>query len=393
MSGRWSTRFLLLSLIGATAIFSSTMSKSPILPLFAKYLGAGTREIGLIAAASTVVGIFMNITAGSLSDIYGRRRLIIASCIVFSTAPFLYLFITQVWQLVAVRLYHGLATAIFASVSMAVIADLFPVRRGEMMSLFSSIRMVGRLLAPVVGGLLLSFASFKAVYLICGVAGTIALLCSTRLYTDGGGAAAAASSPGGGRIIEGLKTIMTDVRILSASSTEAAIYFSIGSIETFLPVYILLLGMEPWVSGTLLMVQTFTRTLCKPVMGAASDRFGRRGLIALGLLLVTGSMLLIPLSRDFLVLIPIIVLSGVGISATSAANAPLIADIAPRHLYGSALGALETIKDVGHASGPIVAGILIAQTSYFTAFYAVGLLLIVDMALFLLATRGTHRGG
>ncbi len=385
--GRWTTRFLLLSLIGATAIFSSTMSKSPTLPLFARYLGAGTRDIGLIAAASTIVGIFMNITAGSLSDVYGRRRLIIASCIVFSTAPFLYLLISQVWHLFAVRLYHGLATAIFASVSMAVIADLFPTRRGEMMSLFSSMKMVGRLAAPLIGGILLSLASFHAVYLICGVAGTVALFCSLFLYTGGGESATTASS-GRPSAIEGLKTIMTDGRILSASSTEAAIYFSIGSVETFLPVYILLMGLDPWVSGTLLMAQTLARTLCKPFMGVASDRFGRRGIIILGLLLVAATMALIPLSRGFLVLLPIIILSGVGISATSAGNAPLIADLAPRQLYGSALGALETIKDIGHASGPIVAGILITQTSYLIAFYVVGLILILDAAIFILSTRG-----
>jgi len=63
--------FRLLCGIGLFAIFSSTMSKSPVLPLFAKALGATASTVGLIAAASTVVGIVASIPAGALS---GRRR-------------------------------------------------------------------------------------------------------------------------------------------------------------------------------------------------------------------------------------------------------------------------------------------------------------------------------
>ena len=66
--------FAALCALGVFAIFSSTMAKSPTLSLFAKSLGTGTAEIGVIAAASTVVGIFTNVAAGTLSDIYGRKR-------------------------------------------------------------------------------------------------------------------------------------------------------------------------------------------------------------------------------------------------------------------------------------------------------------------------------
>ena len=69
----------LLSIAGLVAILSSTASKSPTLPLFAEYLGAEPGEIGIIAAASTITGIVVNITAGTLSDLYGRRKLLILS--------------------------------------------------------------------------------------------------------------------------------------------------------------------------------------------------------------------------------------------------------------------------------------------------------------------------
>ncbi len=83
--------FVLLSAAGLVAILSSTASKSPTLPLFAEYLGAGSGEIGIIAAASTLVGIIVNATAGALSDVYGRRKnaLIIRFLLCITSFPIL----------------------------------------------------------------------------------------------------------------------------------------------------------------------------------------------------------------------------------------------------------------------------------------------------------------
>lgn len=52
-----SSFFVLIALIGGLAILSSTMSKTPVLPLFAESLGASPMEIGWIVIASTIPGI------------------------------------------------------------------------------------------------------------------------------------------------------------------------------------------------------------------------------------------------------------------------------------------------------------------------------------------------
>jgi hypothetical protein len=49
--------FILIGAIGGAAIFSSTLSKTPVLPLFAADLGATPVEIGWIVIASTIPGI------------------------------------------------------------------------------------------------------------------------------------------------------------------------------------------------------------------------------------------------------------------------------------------------------------------------------------------------
>ena len=113
---------VMIGCCGALAIFSSTISKSPILPIFAAQLGATGAQIGWIASMSTIPGILVSYIAGDLADRYGYKRILICSLLIFASAPFLYLLVTEPTQLGAVRFYHGFATAAFGPVAMAAIA-------------------------------------------------------------------------------------------------------------------------------------------------------------------------------------------------------------------------------------------------------------------------------
>lgn|SRR5690554_6342074 len=101
-----------LFVIGFFAIFSTTISKNPVLPLFSQALGAGDVVIGLVAAVSPLAGILFSFPVGVLSDHLGKRRLLIISGAIFLSAPLLYLFISDPLWLIPVRFFHGLATAI-----------------------------------------------------------------------------------------------------------------------------------------------------------------------------------------------------------------------------------------------------------------------------------------
>ena len=104
--------------------------------------------------------------------------MLLVSAVVFVSAPFLYLFVSLWWQLILVRFYHGFATAIFVPVSEASIVELFPARRGERISLFSSATAIGRGIAPFLGGYILFITgfSFNVLYLAVGIAGVAAFM-------------------------------------------------------------------------------------------------------------------------------------------------------------------------------------------------------------------------
>jgi MFS family permease len=382
--------FILLCIMGGLAIFSSTMAKNPALPLFIRSLGVPVSTLGFIAAASTVVGIVVSLPAGILSDLIGRRRVILMAAIVFATAPFLYLIITAPWQLVLVRIYHGLATAILGPVAMAAVADTFEKGRGERMAWYSSATMVGRFIAPFVGGILIFGNNFHWVYLADGVAGVMALLAAIRLplATNTSGSAWQAFKRQRGSYGQEIAFVFRHPGILATSGIEAAQYFAYGCLETFLPIYLNeKLGYSAWEIGLLFTVQILTATFTKPVMGRLSDRYGRVPLITAGLVLGGIATATLILSSNYFVIAALIAVFGLGLATVTASTSCLVADLSRSQGRGGALGILSSIMDIGQSTGPMVAGALITAYSYRFTFGVVGAGLVVISLVYWLGMR------
>src|SRR4030067_2084869 len=138
--------FASLCTVGFFARLSYSLARSPVLPLFALYLGAGPEAIGFIVGISTVTGIFFKLPSGALSDVIGRKRTMLIGLVVFAVMPFTYLLVKDYQLLIVIRFIHGLATAVYGPVSMAVVADVAGARKGELLSLFSSVTIIGNLL-------------------------------------------------------------------------------------------------------------------------------------------------------------------------------------------------------------------------------------------------------
>src|SRR5262245_29698768 len=98
---------------GFVAYGSYSICRAPLLPLFARELGAGPSLVGFVMGASTLTGVFVKLPAGALSDLFGRRRLLLAGSLVFASLPFTYLAVATLPVLVGLRFLHGSATAIF----------------------------------------------------------------------------------------------------------------------------------------------------------------------------------------------------------------------------------------------------------------------------------------
>lgn len=381
--------FVLIALIGGLAIFSSTLSKTPVLPLFAASLNATPAEIGWIVMASTIPGILISYPAGALSDHLGKRRILLASLVVFASAPFLYLVIETAWQLMAVRFYHGFATAIFGTVASAAIAERYSADRAAKLSTYSSVTIVGRSVAPFLGGTLISLASFGAVYVACAIAGVLALGAGLLLKDRQSQPTDKIELP---HFWASLVTVLRDRGIMLVSTVEAAQYLVFGAIEAFLALYASSLGIPAWQIGVILGVQLVSIVFAKPVMGRLSDRVGRRRVILPGLLIGAVSVALLPYFPSFIGLSMLSLAFGIGFATVTSSTAALVADLTRDGRYGSSMGVLRTVMDVGQSIGPVLTGFMVGTAGYASAFTLLAAILVAAALLLGLLLKGVDKG-
>jgi MFS family permease len=377
--------FALIAFIGGLAILSSTLSKTPVLPLFAQALGATPAEIGWIVIASTLPGILISFPAGSLSDYLGKRRMILFSLVIFASAPFLYLMVSEVWQLIAVRFYHGFATAIFGTVATAAIAERYTQDRATKLSTYSSVTIVGRSVAPFLGGFLISLASFDAVYIACGISGVLALVVGLMLNDNG--APVPLAKPERENVLSTLKLVLRDTRIMVTTGVEAAQYLVFGAVEAFLALFAASLGIPAWQIGVILGVQLVSIVFIKPLMGILSDKLGRAQVIIPGLLVGAASVALLPYLPYFLGLCALSLVFGIGFAMVTSSTSALVADLTQNGAYGSSMGVLRTVMDVGQTIGPVLTGWVVGAYGYTSAFILLGAISLVAALMFGYAMR------
>jgi MFS family permease len=378
-----------LSLLGFFAIFSTTISKNPVLSLFSQALGADDAVIGLIAAVSPLAGILFSFPVGVLSDNLGRRKLLIASGVVFLSAPLLYLLITDPFWLIPVRFFHGTATAILVPVISAVIAERFPDTKGAMLGQFSSATLLGRTIAPVIGGVIIAYfvfwpglIAYRIVYLVAAFA-AVPVLIMILMYSEDRSAAHEVVPLS--RFRESFVTFFSHAVLRATALVDMATYFAFGAFETFLPLVLASQGITAFQTGIIFAVQVLIIAGTKPFFGKLADRFDKRVQIAAGLVILGCSVAIIPLVSSFALFLLVSATLGLGMSLSTVATSAYVADIAHKEQIGASMGALSSTMDIGHSAGPLVTGIIITAAGYTLGFFASFILAIAITAVFALS--------
>ncbi len=365
-----SRSFLLICTVGTFCFISYNMVRMPVLSLFAESLGAGPERIGLIVSVSTLTGVLLKLPSGALSDIYGRRVLLKIGVVAFGLPPFLYLFITDLDALTALRFVHGFATAIFAPSALATVAELYRERRGAALGTYTACTQSGSLLGPFLGGYLIHAAGFSTAFVVAGIFGCVGMVLFYSLHLD---VAVPRQKKQGAVVVlsemwKGFAAVANNRKVLITSMTDAAKMIANGALMAFLPLYGVSVGLNPGEVGLLFTVQAGTSFFSKPIMGRVSDRVGRQPLIILGLCLCAGTFVCIPSVSMFPILFLLSAGFGFGEAVVSSSSSALVADSSEFKRLGAGMGMQGTIMDIGHASGPLLAGLLIANLSYSAAF-------------------------
>lgn len=389
--------FVVLCAVGFLGRLSYEMARSPLTPLYAAHLGAPVQLIGLIVAAVTITGIVVKLPAGALSDLFGFRRLMMGGAIVKSTGPFLYLLALSWPALLIVRFYHGFATALYAPPASALVAKAYPASRGRKLGVYNGAENAGVVLGPVVGGIVLTLtlSNFSLSFVISGFIGVLALLAMFRMPKDSLSTApprAAGESgrlgPALHRVATGVHEIIADPAIRLVSLVEAVLWLGIGSLQAYLPLYSLSIGLPTWQIGLLAGAQGVASVWSRPLIGRYSDRLAsRKPLIVVGSLLCVATLIVIPYSSNFIVLLLLSVVFGLGTGIVTPSTMAMIGDMVTKGNYGSAMGVFGSLWDAGHASGPVIFGFLLVVLGYRTSWLIMAVIMVLALAVFLIGSK------
>jgi MFS family permease len=373
-----------LSLIGFFAIFSTTISKSPVLPLYVRALGGNDVIVGLISAFSPLAGILFSFPIGLLSDKIGRKKLLIVSGIIFLVSPLLYLLVSSPAWLIPIRFFHGIATAILGPVASAIIVRAYSASKGEKLGFYSSATLIGRALAPMLGGFLISYFTsqglsliqYKYVYIAAFIL-AIPVFILMLLLKDNGENNSKISTRD---LFVDLKYFFANKRLFSTALIEMATYFAYGALETYLPLYLTKLNIPAREIGLIFSVQILSIALSKPLFGKLADKIDKRKIILVGVLILGLAIGVLGYFQTIIAAVILGLIFGLGLSFSTVATSSYVAEVTEQDKLGASLGALSSIMDIGQTIGPFITGIVITYFS-FTAGFSLSLVLAIITGL------------
>jgi DHA1 family multidrug resistance protein-like MFS transporter len=184
--------------------------------------------------------------------------------------------------------------------------------------------------------------------------------------------------------------VLRDRGIMLVSLIEAAQYLVFGAIEAFLALFAASLGIPAWQIGIILGVQLVSIVFAKPLMGRVSDRVGRRQVIIPGLLVGATSIVLLPYAPNFIGLALLSLAFGIGFATVTSSTSALVADLTRDGRYGSSMGVLRTVMDVGQSIGPVLTGWMVGVAGYGSAFTLLAAILVLAALLLGLSSTESH---
>lgn len=323
----------------------------PLIPTSAVRLGADLPTAGFVAALLPIGKVVADVPAGALAGRIGDRRAMIlaaglglAAFAGAAAAP-------RLWVLQLSVLALGIATAVFHLARHAYLTEITPVeRRARVLSTLGGMHRIGYFLGPFLGAVLIVSSSLRPAYWLatgCVLVALVVLL-SARSGSSGPPRQPAVHIP--------VLVVLKRNRRLFA--TLGAATFLVGAVrgarQTVLPLWGEYLGLDPGVISLVFGLSGALDMLLFYPAGKVMDRFGRLWVAIPSMLLMGGSMALLPLTGSVMSLSLLAALLGFGNGLGAGIIMTIGADVAPAEGRSSFLGVWRLFQDSGEAGGPLV---------------------------------------
>ena len=365
---------------------SMYMSGKFVLPFFASNLGANSILIGTISSISAITGMILKPIIGVIGDAGNKIKLLLFACIIFAFTPFLYLFISEPFHLISIRLFHGLATAIFGPITLAVIASIYINNRATYLGWFGTARSMGYVLGPVIGGGLLIFFKSEYIFLITGIISLISFIPMLFLLLDKSKIENSQQQSFEKFKINLFQNLSTDIRKLILTPQlwiviiiEWCFYSVFYAMKIFIPLYLVNSGYNTFFAGSFITVIELIHILLRPAGGIVGDKSGYYPSIIFGLLILGLSMFFVSLSFDKTILIIPAFLIGISQALVLPSSMALAANTVNKDRISTTMGLIGSFRNGGKIFGPVLIGYLINVYNYQSTFTIIGLLTVSIM--------------
>src|SRR6266508_384911 len=362
-------QFWLLVLVNAFVGAMVGMERT-VLPLLAQAefgLASKSAVLSFIATFG-VVKALTNFFAGRLSDTYGRKRVLLAGWLVGLPVPFLVIWAPSWSWIVFANVLLGLNQGLAWSTTLIMKMDLVgPKQRGLAMGLNE---FAGYLAALGTGYLAQAYGLRPEPFYLgiaCAAAGLALSLLFVRETRHHMALEArdfpSRSDVAGYRAELSTREILAraswrDPALSSASQAGMVNNLNDGLAWGLFPLFFAAAGLDVAQIGILSFTYPAVWGLLQLWTGALSDRWGRKRLIAGGMLVQSGALAAIALVRGFWPWVGAAALLGAGTAMVYPALLAAVGDVAHPRWRASAVGVYRLWRDSGYAVGALLAGAL-----------------------------------
>ena len=357
---------------------------SPILPIYAKDLGATGLWIGIIAAGYSISRAVFMAPFGWLSDRRGRKAILAAGLFTSAGLSFAYIYAGSVEWLTLVRGFHGLFSAMVIPIATAYVGELSPEgEEGKWMGYFNTAFFVGFGVGPLLGGLVADRLGTAAAFNAMGALNLISFLTVVFFLPEA-------------TVRKARRKVEVSYRRMFGSGVVRGLFayrfifeLAMSAVMSFLPVYVgVTLGMDKTMIGALIAVHLLVMSFLQVYTGVLSDRMGRRGMIMGGSLTTFALLATMTLTGNFWVLLGIMALRAVSSSFTMPAISAISVEEGRRFGMGSTTSILGVATSAGMAVGPVLAGLVADAANVPAIFYLSAAVGLLGTALFAWFSRG-----
>jgi MFS family permease len=374
-----------------------------IMPVFAHRLedfGSGVVELSYMTMGFALAQFALSPILGSLGDKIGRRPIILLALGGYAAVNIGFLFAPDTGTLMVLRCLEGGVTAGLLPAAQATVGDIVPSnRRAQGVSIVMAGYGFGFILGPFIGGLLYDMWGFAAPFIASSSMGLIALVFAWLLVPETHTGVTRSKVEVNSKQ-KRQKTFLKEYlpRPLSTFVILILVSFVLTFMFAFIsPVMVFYvyndLDFSATQFGLLVGVLGLAMVLGQIFLGGLSDKYGRKWVIILGLIISSVFYVGMVIFTRFATCFLVSAIGGIGSALATSATSANILDISDQDNKSRIQGIRASFMALGEAIGPLLAVFISNQITPHSMFIISAIIGIAVALISVIFLRGKRQTG